>query len=74
MLVLDFVSNWFSMNIAIKNLLMQRNVNITKRIVNIIMKIAKVKMNATMLYVLDAVEKDIMRIRVMLQNILKDII
>ena len=56
-------------DIAIKNLLMQRNVNITKRIVNIIMK-----MNATMLYVLDAVEKDIMRIRVMLQNTLKDII
>ena len=60
--------------IVIKNLLMKINVNITNRIVNIIMKIVKVKMNVTMLYVLDAVEKDIMQIRVMLQNILEDII
>ena len=53
---------------------MKRNVNIMKRIVNIIMKIVKVKMNVMMLYVLDAVGKGIMRIRVMLQNILEDII
>jgi len=46
---------------------MKRNVNIMKRIVNIIMKIVKVKMNVMMLYVLDAVGKGIMRIRVMLQ-------
>jgi len=60
--------------IVIKNLLMKINVNITNGIVNIITNIVKVKMNVTMLYVLDAVEKDIMRIRVMLQNILEDII
>ena len=53
---------------------MKRNVNIMKRIVNIIMKIVKVKMIVIMLYVLDAVGKGIMRIRVMLQNILEDII
>uniref|UniRef100_A0A6C0HQ86 Uncharacterized protein n=1 Tax=viral metagenome TaxID=1070528 RepID=A0A6C0HQ86_9ZZZZ len=49
-----------------------------KRIVNIIMKIMKVKMmkknTIMMLYVLDAVEKVIMLIRVMHQNTLEDII
>jgi hypothetical protein len=38
------------------------------------MKIVKVKMNLMMLYVLDVVEKDIMQIHVMLQNIVEDII